>query len=98
MKQITIYDLIPLLKDGWVAFDNCNWWWYSAKPKVLKRYKTWRVTKGFYVRLNTFEMKDIAPFVGDWRDSLIKVVDYQKDTNKLADPKTKKRVYKKEEV
>ena len=73
MKQITIYDLLPLLKNGWVAYDHGNWWWFSAKPRERKRRHLWASTSRTYIKLNTFEMKDIAPFDGDWKDSLIKV-------------------------
>ena len=73
MKQITIYDLLPLLKKGWVACDNGNWWWYSTKPIPSKRRKGWFSKNSKYTKLNTFEKKDIAPFDGDWKDSLIKV-------------------------
>ena len=74
MKQITIYDLIPLLKDGYVAMDeNGNWWWYKLKPRAYKRRKGWKAVTGQNMRLNTLEMKDIVPFDGDWKDSLIKV-------------------------
>lgn len=74
MKQITIYDLFPLLKKGWVAMDNNgSWWWYRKKPKQLKRYKRWTNNQhSEYTRMSTIEMKDIAPFDGDWKDSLIK--------------------------
>ena len=74
MKQIMIYDLLPLLKKGWVAMDvNGNWWWYQTKPVAYKRRNCWMVTHTRYMRLNTFEMKDIVPFDGDWKESLIKV-------------------------
>ena len=74
MKQITIYDLLPLLKKGYVAMDNNgNWWWYKSKPRVSKRYKSWKAVNGQNMKLNTFEKKDISPFDGDWKDSLIKV-------------------------
>lgn len=33
MKQITIYDLLPLLKKDWVACDKCGqWFWHNKKP------------------------------------------------------------------
>lgn len=74
MKQITIYDLLPLLKPGYVAMDeNGNWWWYKLKPKAYKRCKGWKAVTGQNMKLDTIEMKDIKPFGGDWQDSLIKV-------------------------
>lgn len=74
-KQITIYDLLPLLKKGWVAMDdNGRWWWYIEKPKPLKAYKMWQnQPNNDYTCISTIEKKDIAPFDGDWKDSLIKV-------------------------
>ena len=31
--MIKITDLIPMLKNGWVAMDNNGaWWWYNEKP------------------------------------------------------------------
>ena len=71
MKQITIDDLIPLLKKGWVAMDeNGRWYWYSTKPRLSGRRGKWKSTCYDYIRINTFEMKDFAPFEGDWKDSL----------------------------
>lgn len=73
MKQITIYDLLPLLKKGWVAYDNETWWWYQTKPIAYKRHNCWMVTNTRYMRLKAIGIKTIAPFDGDWKDSLIKV-------------------------
>lgn len=31
--MIKIEQLLPLLKNGWVAMDkNKDWWWYETKP------------------------------------------------------------------
>ena len=75
MKQITIYDLLPLLNNGWVAMDNNGrWWWYSEKPKPVKKYKWWSNHQySEYTCISTIDKKPIAPFDGDWKDSLIKV-------------------------
>ena len=74
MEQITIYDLLPLLKKGWVAMDeDRSWWWYKTKPVAYKRRNYWMVAHTPYMELNTIEMKEIAPFDGHWKDSLIKV-------------------------
>ena len=71
MKQITIYDLLPLLKKGWVAMDKDGTWkWYALKPKMFKGSKNW-MDKAFSYQY--FYQFNIAPFDGDWQDSLIKV-------------------------
>lgn len=69
MKQITIYELLPLLKKGFVSMDkDCEWCWFSSKPYkrtdmwILRDLGDWQsLTRAF----------DIAPFDGDWKDSLI---------------------------
>ena len=72
MKQITIYDLLPLLKNGWVAYSpNGHWNWYNKKPQfsgdfaVSEPLSIWEPIGPF--------MFNIAPFDGDCKDSLIKV-------------------------
>ena len=71
MKQITIYDLLPLLKRGWVAMDeNGNWWFYKTKP--IKCSSAWfgrTMAEGTKLSYSF----NIEPFDGDWQDSLIKV-------------------------
>lgn len=68
MKQIKIQDLLPLLKPGFVAMDaNEIWYWYQEKPYVRNeiefgnQFDMMCLTDGF----------DIAPFEGDWKDSLM---------------------------
>ena len=75
MKQITIYDLLPLLQKGWLAMDeNKRWYWYKMKPIFRKTFGVWKTEYAelldYVTPLNCF---NIAPFEGDWRDSLIKV-------------------------
>lgn len=68
MKQITIYDLLPLLKKGFVAMDeDRSWWWFEKKPRIEDN-EWWNVS-GILIGLSRF---NIAPFDGDWKDSLIK--------------------------
>lgn len=69
-KQITIYDLLPLLKKGWVAMDeNGRWVWYNEKPICCINGR-WGVSEDADAfRLSCF---NVAPF-GSWKDSLIKV-------------------------
>ena len=76
MKQITIYDLLPLLKKGWVCCDpHGSWKWYRKKPYVLKG-----LIENFVSTDDAYEFPEffprcfnIKPFNGDWKDSLIKV-------------------------
>lgn len=71
MKQITIYDLLPLLKKGWVAMNaNGRWFFYNYKPKKGHFGNYWYMSRPYEYALNLF---NIAPFDGDWKDSLIKV-------------------------
>ena len=69
MKQITIYDLLPLLKKGWVAMDSDGrWFWHNRKP-VLYQGSWYSVCE----KVCLCECFDIVFFDGSWKDSLIKV-------------------------
>lgn len=69
MKKITIYDLIPLLKDGWVAMDaDGKWNWHYDLPTIYQG-----VFGNMLSRVEIYRAFNIALFDGDWRDSLIKV-------------------------
>ena len=70
MKKIKIEQLLPLLKSGWVAMDKCGkWWWFSARPFMWN--KEWHFKRGkLFCISRSF---NIAPFDGDWKDSLIKI-------------------------
>lgn len=72
MKQITIYDLLPLIKPGFVAMDaDDKWWWYETEPYIRNE---WRWGNSNF-RLDEVELNqifNIKPFEGDWRDSLMK--------------------------
>lgn len=71
MKQITIYDLLPVLKRGWVSMDkDGQWWWFRKKPTTYLKLGCHDNKKSEWSRLNCF---NIAPFDGDWKDSLIKI-------------------------
>ena len=75
MKQITIYDLLPLLRKGWVACNsNGSWRWSKYKPNCRQRFGLWNTeyerNEACFASLTAFR---IAPFGGDWKDSLIKV-------------------------
>ena len=75
MKQITIYDLLPLLNDGYVAMDeDGDWFWYWKKPIIFEDSDKWMPYKATSkVEKIPEQLFDIAPFDGDWKDSLIKV-------------------------
>lgn len=64
--QIDIKELIPFMKDGWVAMNpNRIWYWYAKQPIQAKT--TWMgVDKSSLGALN------IKP-VNDWTKSLIKL-------------------------
>ena len=69
--MINIQDIIPFMKDGWVAMDkNGSWVWFEQKPicrPVL--YDIWRIDDGLICPLHCF---DIAP-ADDWTKSLIRI-------------------------
>lgn len=69
MKQIKIYDLLPLLRPGYVAMEkNGIWYWYDHEP-VSDNIGIWvLLSDGDLYELSTF---NIAPFDGDWKDSLM---------------------------
>ena len=73
MKQITIDDLIPFLKKGWVAYvPKFGWMWFYKKPKQLETM--WMLDyphREFVYAPHPF--KKLAPFDGDWKDSLRRV-------------------------
>ena len=70
--MINIQDIIPFMKEGWVAMDkNGSWWWFPMKPSIYKR--EWLFsgeTEEDGVCLSS--VFDIAP-ADDWTKSLIKV-------------------------
>ena len=72
MNQITIYELLPLLRKGYVAMDkDGTWCWYTFRTS--HNDFSWGFNANFmdeYICLSdTFS---IAPFDGDWKDSLMK--------------------------
>lgn len=70
MKHITIYELLPLLRKGYVAMEkNGIWYWYAHKP-APDNIGIWiSLSDGDLYELSAF---DIERFDGDWKDSLIK--------------------------
>ena len=75
MKQITIYELLPLLRKGYVSMDiSGNWWFHNKKPLIFECDGRFFVTgeiDGYTCCLQ--EIFNIKRFKGDWKDSLIKV-------------------------
>lgn len=68
-KQIDIQELIPYLKDGWVAMDKNGYWvWFSDKPFIEDR-DNWLVSDGMFEPLTAFNIKPVE----NWEKSLIKV-------------------------
>lgn len=64
-NKIKIKDLLPFLKDGWVAMDkDGRWFWYGKKPS--KCVCTWSSCE--YQHIGLF---DIEP-ADDWEKSLMK--------------------------
>ena len=73
--MIKIEDLIPLLKEGWVAMDsNGIWLWYDRKPiKDSLDGMRWLLNeKSDWHGFSELEAFDIAP-AEDWTQSLIKI-------------------------
>ena len=72
MKQITIYEFLGKYKntallDGYkyVGYDKYGWWAFKEEPES---FHSWVIDFKNAHRL----IPDIAPFDGDWKDSLIK--------------------------
>ena len=64
--MIKIDDLIPLLKEGWVAMDkNKEWYWFEDKP--IKNIAKWHGQ--FCENLSMFNIASAE----DWTQSLIKI-------------------------
>lgn len=70
MKQITIQDLLPLLRKGWVAMDEFgDWWWYEGEPMPIGN--SWTICHEPDSDCSPLDAFDIASFDGDWKDSLM---------------------------
>lgn len=66
MKQIDVKELIPFMKDGYVAMDeDKQWWFHKELPTKINNW--W--DSDSCLQLTMF---NIAP-VKNWRESLIKV-------------------------
>lgn len=70
--QINIQDIIPYMKDGWVAMDeDGSWCWYVDKPIRDELLLQW-LPEGDCIYEELGGVFDIAP-ADDWTKSLIKV-------------------------
>lgn len=83
--MINIQDIIPFMKDGWVAMDSDGkWGWYGKKPAVDKELLQWYPDDGS----GLYEMLDI-PFdiapADDWKKSLIKVDHISQEGKKVGE-------------
>jgi len=71
--MINIQDIIPFMKDGWVAMDkNGEWWWFPFEPYMTSYEWLLRGGDGYEEAIPISDMFDIAP-ADDWTKSLIKV-------------------------
>ena len=75
MKQITIYEFLDrnndILFGDYVAMDKTgDWKLYGSEPEARKLWNEWLLHSDTAFDLSGF---NIAPFDGDWQDSLIKV-------------------------
>lgn len=72
-KQITIYDLLPLLRKGWLAMDkHGKWSWHESKPRIDEKYEIWAFNKNGYL-CTISKIFNIKPFDGNWKDSLMEI-------------------------
>lgn len=86
-ETMTIHELIPAMKKGWVACDKMgNWQWFSHKPSIEidEMFGYWSLhlydyEDGIYPysehmdELPWFGLKKLLPFDGDWKESLIEI-------------------------
>ena len=71
--MINIQDIIPFMKEGWVAMDKSGeWWWYPLEP-YIKSGEWWFRGGGEYLEaILISSVFDIVP-ADDWTKSLLKV-------------------------
>lgn len=66
--MINIQDIIPFMREGWVAMNaSGDWWWFAKEPHQMYNY--WWNSESY---IDTFNAFDITP-ADDWTKSLIKV-------------------------
>lgn len=70
-KQIKIEELIPFMKEGWVAMDkNGLWFWFYRKPEII--IEAWNYPNGIGIYECLSNAFNIAP-AKEWAKSLIKI-------------------------
>ena len=70
-KQIKIEELIPFMRDGWVAMNrDCSWMWFNSKPDMQSCY--WNTPEDDMFDVISYNVFCIKP-AKDWTKSLIKV-------------------------
>jgi hypothetical protein len=73
--MINIQDIIPFMKDGWVAMDkNGDWHWFIRKPYISaqKGAIAWSMRKSSPYNVKSLMFMEVAP-ADDWTKSLIQV-------------------------
>lgn len=72
MKQITIYELLPLLRPGFVAMNFDGVWYYHKEQPIIGANQTGRwINYSDTLPRRLSGLFNIAPFDGDWKDSLM---------------------------
>lgn len=75
--MINIQDIIPFIKDGWIAMDKSGeWWWYPKKPFIYNNENEWFFDDKTEHAKSAVKLSNLfgnfAP-ADDWTKSLIKV-------------------------
>ena len=78
MKQITIYDLLPLIPKSkfnkYIFFSSHSKEWFICKEKPIIEDDVWKMpAHDICGAFNLSSFINIAPFDGDWQDSLIRI-------------------------
>lgn len=74
-ETMTIHELIPVLKKGWVYYvEDENWFWSPVRPCIEyhDEYEWWS-GHPMAGNLQNFSIKKLLPFDGDWKESLIEI-------------------------
>lgn len=72
MKQIQIYDILPLLRKGYASMDeNEIWHWCEDEPTPDDHFWNLGDTIDLISYCCLSDAFNIAPFDGNWKDSLM---------------------------